>query len=132
MILIEALSRHGKLVPPIRKIAIFSSNPLLKHVVSFRRFVYMITKENKDLDFTLNVPVEGFNYSVYVSSCLMKCFGCGRAGHLVRACPDKMDNTPAVVEANSEQGPSDDVPNNGERVEANGATTEGEGGDFLG
>ena len=35
-ILIESLSRHGKLVSPIRKIAISSSNPLLKHVVLIR------------------------------------------------------------------------------------------------
>ena len=32
-IFIEALSRHGKLVSPIRKIAISSRNPLLKHIV---------------------------------------------------------------------------------------------------
>ncbi len=37
-ILIQALSRYGKLVSPIKKIPISTESPLLKHIVSFRRF----------------------------------------------------------------------------------------------
>ncbi|KAL2102320.1 hypothetical protein ACEWY4_001488 [Coilia grayii] len=89
-VLMEILSRYGKLISPIRKIAISTSSPQLKHVVSFRRFVYMtLNSSHKDLDLTLNVTVDGFVYPIYVSSCLMKCFGCGQNGHLVRACPEK-------------------------------------------
>ena len=123
-ILIESLSRHGKLVSPIRKIAISSRNPLLKHIVSFRRQVHMILKDNKDIDFTLNVTVEGFHYLVYVSSCQMKCFGCGQFGHLVRACPNGT-GTPAEGEgeSNNEQPPSINVPN-GEGAEARGVQAE--------
>ncbi|KAL2079064.1 hypothetical protein ACEWY4_024808 [Coilia grayii] len=88
------LSRYGKIVSPIRMIPIASKSPLLKHVVSFRRSVYMILKEDQ-LDVTLNVKVDNFNYLIYVTSNVMKCFGCGQFGHLVRACPEKGRNNSA-------------------------------------
>lgn len=44
----------------------------------------------------------------------------------MRACPDRMGSTPDERESNSEQAPSDNVPNNGEGEEANSATGEGE------
>lgn len=66
-ILAQSLSRYGKLVSLIRKIAISSKSPLLKHVVSFRRFVYMVLNNNSyDLDLRLNVQVDDFNYAIYV------------------------------------------------------------------
>ncbi len=47
------MSRYGKLVSTIKMIAIGSKNSLLKHVESFRRYVYMILKDNtEELDLT--------------------------------------------------------------------------------
>ena len=60
--------------------------------MSFRRFVYMVLKDNKDeLDLTLNVKADNFNYVVYATTNGMKCFGCGLTGHLIPAgaCPEK-------------------------------------------
>ena len=73
------------------------------------------------------MPVDGFHYLVYVSSCLMKCFGWGQTGHLVRACPDGT-GTPAdgEGESNKEQTPSVEFPH-GEGAEAN--AVRGDGGD---
>src|SRR4029434_2954795 len=86
--------RHGKVVSQIMKIPIASKSPLLKHVMSFRRFVYMVLKDNKDeLDLTLNVKADNFNYVVYATTNFMRCFGCGLTGHLIRACPDKRGNS---------------------------------------
>lgn len=84
-VLLETLSRYGKIVSPIRKIAIASKSPLLKHVVSFRRSVYMVCK---DLDLKLNVKVEDFNYEIYVTTdTTLKCLGCGLPGHFRKDCP---------------------------------------------
>ncbi|XP_041917891.1 uncharacterized protein LOC121681986 isoform X1 [Alosa sapidissima] len=96
-VLAEILSRYGKLVSAIKKIPIGSKSPLLKHVVSFRRSVFMILKDNKDdLDLTLNVKVDNFSYVIYASTSVMKCFGCGQSGHLVRACPKAKGNSSDV------------------------------------
>src|SRR4029434_10136297 len=59
--LVNILSRYGKLVSPIKKITIASKSPLLKHVVSFRRFAYMVLKDKKkDLDLALNMKIDDF------------------------------------------------------------------------
>lgn len=93
-ILAQSLTRYGKLVSPIRKIAIASKNPLLKHVVSFRRYVHMILNDtDSEVDLTLNVKIEGFSYAIYATSRMMKCFGCGLPGHLLRDCPEKRNSS---------------------------------------
>lgn len=111
-VLEQALSRFGKLVSTIKKIPLSTSSPLLKHVVSFRRFVYIIPKDNKDdLDLTLNIKVDDFNYAVYVTTSGLKCFGCGQNGHLVRACPAKQINTALNNSSVNLNTPSDTVGN---------------------
>ncbi len=47
--LVNMLSRYGKLVSPIKKTSLGNVSPLLKHVVSFRRYAYMVVKDNADL-----------------------------------------------------------------------------------
>lgn len=59
-IVTQALSRYGKLVSPIRKIVIGCESPLLKHIVSFRRFAFMIIKDDGELDLALNFRVDNF------------------------------------------------------------------------
>ncbi|TWW63818.1 Transposon TX1 uncharacterized 82 kDa protein ORF 1 [Takifugu flavidus] len=54
--LIRELSRHGKVVSPIRKMLSGCKSPLLRHVVSHRRQVHMI----------LNNKAEEFNYRFIV------------------------------------------------------------------
>lgn len=84
------LSRHGKLVSPITKISLGCKSPLLRHVVSFRRQVYMIPNDGIELDLSLTFKFDGSNYTVFVTSdTVMKCFGCGGMGHLIRACPSR-------------------------------------------
>lgn len=90
--LVNMLSRYGKLVSPIKKIPLGNVSPLLKHVVSFRRYAFMILNDNGELDVSFSFRMDDFDYSIYATTDKMRCFGCGRAGHLVRSCPDKVEN----------------------------------------
>ncbi len=91
--IVQELSRYGKIVSPIKKIPLGCKSPLVKHLVSFRRQVFMILKNGEDeLDLVFKFKVEGFDYAVFVSSdTTIKCFGCSKIGHLSRNCPDKMN-----------------------------------------
>ncbi|KAK3538762.1 hypothetical protein QTP86_015659, partial [Hemibagrus guttatus] len=69
-------------------ISIGSKSDLVKHVVSFRRFTYMILNSDiTELERTLTFKIDGFEYVIFVSTDSMKCFGCGKTGHLVHMCP---------------------------------------------
>lgn len=63
----------------------------------------MVLKDGADeLDLTLKIKVDGFDYFVYASSdTTMKCFGCKQIGHLVRACPERVIVDTAVAEPGS-------------------------------
>jgi len=77
--IVQELSRHGKIVSPIKKIPLGCKSPLVKHLVSFRRQVFMILKDGEDeLDLVFKFKIEGFDYTVFASSdTTIKCFGCG-------------------------------------------------------
>jgi len=84
------LSRYGQLASAIKKIPMGCKSPLLKHVVSFRRFVYMILKTDiEEINVAFKFKVDGFDYVIFATTENMKCFGCGKEGHLARACPEK-------------------------------------------
>lgn len=88
--LVGMLSRYGKLISPLKMIPIGVKSPQLKHVMSFRRFTYMVLKDNVDeLNLTFNFRHDDVNYVIYATINVMKCYGCGGNGHLVRACPKK-------------------------------------------
>ncbi|KAL2080607.1 hypothetical protein ACEWY4_024400 [Coilia grayii] len=105
-VLCDTLSRYGKIVSPIRKIAIASKSPLLKHVVSFRRSVYMICRE--ELDLKLSIKVNDFNYGIYVTTDTMKCLGCGEPGHFLRACPKNQGDSDKNDTVNLANGGTDE------------------------
>lgn len=67
----------------------------------------MILKNNADeLNLSFNDKVEDFNYTVYaISESIMRCYGCGKIGHLIRACPEKMEEN-GTVQTTSENNQS--------------------------
>lgn len=89
------LSRHGKLVSPVKKMLSGCKSQLLKHVVSHRRQVYMILN-NRNAEFNLRfyVKVDDYDYVIFATSSVMKCFCCGEEGHTVNACPRRGDPAP--------------------------------------
>lgn len=42
---------------------------------------------NLELDLNLKFRIDDFDYTVFVSTDSMRCFGCGKTGHQIRACP---------------------------------------------
>ena len=58
------LARYGKPVSPIRTIPLGCKSALIKHLVSFRRLVFMVLKEGEDLVLVPKLNVDGFVYAV--------------------------------------------------------------------
>jgi len=103
------LVRHGKIVSQFKKIALNCKSAQLKHVVSFRRQVYMIlNNESAELNLAMKFRIDDFDYVIYATSETMKCFKCGQGGHLARSCPENVEHDPGQNNIESE-GQKDNV-----------------------
>lgn len=90
------LERYGKLTAPIKMIPLGLKNPDIKHVMSFRRYTYMILNEQQDpLSLTVKLKNEGKDYTIFISSDQMRCFFCGEQGHVRQTCPNKQTDKPS-------------------------------------
>ncbi|KAK5854487.1 hypothetical protein PBY51_004676 [Eleginops maclovinus] len=79
---------------------------LLKHVVSHGRQVYMIlNNRNTELNLRFYVKVDDYDYVIFATSSVMKCFGCGEEGHTVSACPGRGDSAPPGPDVTSASAP---------------------------
>ncbi|XDV25010.1 hypothetical protein PO909_029016 [Leuciscus waleckii] len=84
----EILERYGKLTAPIKMILLGLKNPNFKHVMSFRRFTYMIpNSQNEPLNLVLKIAVEGKDYTIFITSDNIQSFLCGEHGHQKQTCP---------------------------------------------
>lgn len=82
------LARYGKLVGPIKMIPLGLKTPELKHVMSFRRQALMIlSAEFETLDVSVKLTVFDRDYTIFISTETMKCFICGKYGHIKTGCP---------------------------------------------
>ncbi|GAA6096919.1 uncharacterized protein LOC124377357 [Tachysurus ichikawai] len=85
----------------------------------------MILNSNiTELERTLTYKRDAVDHVIYVSTNSMKCFGCGKTGHLVRACPR------AVGGKDSTSGESS-VPNQDRAEPEHTAQVEGEVGEIA-
>lgn len=80
------LLRFGKLASGIKMIPLGCKNQALKHVLSFRRQVFMFL-ESSSLDISFRVHHEG--NMIYVNTGSLKCYECGDIGHKKNVCPHK-------------------------------------------
>lgn len=79
----------------------------------------MILKDDEDLDLSLHLKVDEFDYVIYATTDKMKCFKCGEVGHLIRACPGKnQENVSATVDIVNVSEPVEAGPSNAARPAA--------------
>ncbi|KAI4880461.1 hypothetical protein NFI96_009804 [Prochilodus magdalenae] len=117
------LARYGHPVSQMRKIPLGCKSPLLKHVVCFRRQVYMVLKNGIDeVNVAFKFKIDDFDYVVFATSDSMRCFGCGQEGHLRRSCPEKVEERPLQA---SNSGPTENDAGQVSGTEA-GPSTAGE------
>lgn len=82
------LARYGKLVGPIKMIPLGLKTPELKHIMSFRRQALMIlSAEFETLEVSVKLTACGRDYTIYITTETMKCFICGKYGHIKTGCP---------------------------------------------
>lgn len=116
----RALARYGKFASGIRTIPLRCRNEALKHVMSFRRQVFMFLNQ-PELDVSFRVGHEGKTYMVYANTGSMKCFECGDISHKRMACPHKAQDRQEEVAEHS--AAAEDVQEQNEDVQINADET---------
>lgn len=107
------LARYGKLVGPIKMIPLGLKTPELKHVMSFRRqAVTILSAEFAALEVSVKFTVLAKDYTIFISTESMKCFLCGKYGHIKTACPLVKEAQTARNEVELNPGQILDVPEN--------------------
>ena len=54
----------------------------------------ILNNRDAELNLRFHVKVDDYDYVIFASSSVMKCFGCGVEGHTVRTCPGRGEPAP--------------------------------------
>lgn len=99
--IVKELTRYGKIARAIKEIPLGCKNAALKHVLYFRRHIYMfLSSPTRTLDVSFWISHEESLYMVYTSTETLRYFECGDIGHKRFTCPHKAPNT-------EEEGPTE-------------------------
>jgi len=99
-VIIKELQRFGKIAGPARMIPLGCKNTALKHVLSFRRQVYMfLNSPERTLEVSFRVNQGGNSFMVYATTDSLRCFDCGDLGHKRFACPHKDEQRESTSDA---------------------------------
>lgn len=128
--IVKELLRFGKIASPVKAVPLGCKDAALKHVLSFRRMVYMfLSSPERTLEASFRVTHGESSFMVYASSESLRCFECGDLGHKRFSCPKKTEvraSTSRADDNNNEHHVNIvETPRNEEQD--NGATEEVEG-----
>lgn len=107
--IVKELTRFVKTTVAVKMILLGCKNDTLKHVLSFRRQVYMfLTPPNKTQEVSFRVTSGENSYMVYTSTESLRCFECRDIGHKHFTCPHKVyaadqQDSPVTGDHSSEQ-----------------------------
>lgn len=90
-----------KVVSPVSYVGMGLGLPKLHHVCSFRRQVYIVLNENKDLPSSVMVSGEGKKHRIFLSTDEIKCFVCRNSGHISKNCPNLNEEFPPIPATSS-------------------------------
>ncbi len=82
------LVRYGKFASGIKMVPLGCKHESLKHVLSFRRQVFMFLNA-PTLNVSFRCVYEGKSYMLYANTGEMRCFECGAVGHVRLSCPQR-------------------------------------------
>lgn len=82
------LSRYGKFASAIKMVPLGCKHESLKHVLSFRRQVFMFLNA-PTLNVSFRCVYEGKSYMLYANTGEMRCFECSSVGHVRLSCPHR-------------------------------------------
>lgn len=82
------LLRYGKFASGIKMVPLGCKHESLKHVLSFRRQVFMFLNA-PTLNVSFRCVYEGKSYMLYANTGEMRCFECGAVGHVRLSCPQR-------------------------------------------
>jgi len=112
-VIVKELLRYGKIASPMRTIPLGCKNAALKHVLSFRRQIFMfLSSQDRSLEVSFRVKHEDNSYMVYASTESLKCFDCGDVGHKRFSCPHKVRDEPSASRDEESNGESQVIERN--------------------
>lgn len=91
--IVNALSKLGiKLETDIRELRVGSQNPLLAHVLSFRRHFSIKPEDLSKVPDSILLTHTDTSYRIFLASESITCFVCKQKGHLAKQCPDNIED----------------------------------------
>ncbi len=95
--IVKELLRFGKIASPVKAVPLGCKDAALKHVLSFRRHVYMfLNSPERTLEVSFRVTHGENSFMVYASTASLKCFECGDLGHKRFMCPHRDEQRPST------------------------------------
>lgn len=99
VILEEFKKLNLQVVSPMSFIGAGINNPEYKHVLSFRRQIYVILENNDILPESLLISYKENYFRIFISTDEIRCFTCKKLGHVAQKCPASLQETNNAIES---------------------------------